>query len=38
MSQTPATAQPINPLRPRMIEDMTVRGFGEKTQSDYPPR
>ena len=26
---------PINPLRRRMIEDMTVRGFGEKTQSDY---
>src|SRR5712691_1406567 len=35
MSQTPATAQPISPLRRRMIEDMTVRGFGEKTQSDY---
>ena len=27
--------QPISPLRHRMIEDMTVRGFGEKTQSDY---
>jgi hypothetical protein len=24
---------PISPLRRRMIEDMTVRGFGEKTQS-----
>ena len=35
MSQTPATSQPISPLRRRMIEDMTVRGFGEKTQSDY---
>lgn len=35
MSQTPAAAQPISPLRRRMIEDMTVRGFGEKTQSDY---
>src|SRR5262249_5626245 len=35
MSQTPATAQPISPLRRRMIEDMTIRGFGEKTQSDY---
>jgi len=35
MSQTIATAQPISPLRRRMIEDMTVRGFGEKTQSDY---
>jgi len=35
MRQTTATAQPISPLRRRMIEDMTVRGFGEKTQSDY---
>jgi len=35
MSQTTATAQPISPLRRRMMEDMTVRGFGEKTQSDY---
>jgi hypothetical protein len=26
---------PISPLRRRMIEDMIVRGFGEKTQSDY---
>jgi len=29
------TEQAISPLRHRMIEDMTVRGFGEKTQSDY---
>jgi integrase/recombinase XerD len=35
MSQTAATAQPISPLRRRIIEDMTVRGIGEKTQSDY---
>jgi hypothetical protein len=35
MSQTTETAQPISPLRRRMIEDMTVRGLGEKTQSDY---
>ena len=35
MSQTAASATPISPLRRRMIEDMTVRGFGEKTQSDY---
>ena len=35
MSQTTATARPISPLRRRMIEDMSVRGFGEKTQSDY---
>ena len=26
---------PMSPLRRRMIEDMTVRGFGEKTQNDY---
>jgi len=26
---------PISPLHRRMIEDMTVRGFGEKSQSDY---
>ena len=35
MSQTTASTKPISPLRRRMIEDMTVRGFGEKTQSDY---
>ena len=35
MSQTTAPARPISPLRRRMIEDMSVRGFGEKTQSDY---
>ena len=35
MSQTITSAKPISPLRRRMIEDMTVRGFGEKTQSDY---
>ena len=35
MSQTTAAAQPISPLRRRMIEDMTVRRIGEKTQSDY---
>jgi integrase len=26
--------KPISPLRRRMIKDTTVRGFGEKTQSD----
>ena len=26
---------PISPLRARMIEDMTIRGFSAKTQSDY---
>ena len=30
-----STTTPTSPLRRRMIEDMTVRGFGEKTQSDY---
>jgi hypothetical protein len=25
----------ISPLRRRMIEDMTVRGIGEKTRHDY---
>jgi Phage integrase, N-terminal SAM-like domain len=25
----------ISPLRRRMIEDMTVRGIGEKTRNDY---
>ena len=34
-SHTTASAKPISPLRRRMIEDMTVRGFVEKTQSDY---
>ena len=29
------SAQPISPLRARMIEDMTVRGFSEKTRHDY---
>ena len=33
------TAQPSHPpagaLRQRMVEDMTVRGFGEKTRNDY---
>ena len=27
--------KPISPLRHRMIEDMSVRKFGEKTQHDY---
>ncbi len=27
--------KPISPLRQRMIEDMTVRNFGEKTRNDY---
>jgi integrase/recombinase XerD len=27
--------RPVSALRERMIEDMTVRGFSEKTRSDY---
>src|SRR6266480_7088240 len=27
--------KPISPLRERMIEDMSVRNFGEKTRNDY---
>src|SRR5438270_6291178 len=27
--------RPVSPLRARMIEDMIVRGFSEKTRSDY---
>jgi integrase/recombinase XerD len=27
--------KPISPLRQRMIEDMAVRNFGEKTRNDY---
>ena len=30
MSETPSS-----PLRQRMIDDMRVRKFGEKTQNDY---
>ena len=29
------TSGPISPLRQRMIEDMTIRRFGAKTQNDY---
>jgi integrase/recombinase XerD len=31
------TTCPISPLRQRMIEDMTIRQFGSKTQKDYVP-
>jgi hypothetical protein len=27
--------KPVSPLRRRMIEDMTVRNFVEKTRNDY---
>jgi hypothetical protein len=29
------TSAPTTPLRQRMIEDMTIRQFGPKTQHDY---
>ena len=29
------TDECISPLRQRMIEDMSLRHFGEKTQKDY---
>jgi site-specific recombinase XerD len=32
---SPSVDRPVSPLRARMIEDMTVRGFGEKTRNDY---
>jgi len=32
---TPISEKPISPLRRRMIEDMTVRNFVEKTRHDY---
>ena len=30
-----ATANPISPLRQRMLEDMRMRKLGEKTQVGY---
>jgi site-specific recombinase XerD len=32
---TITTAAPSNSLRERMLQDMTMRGFGEHTQKDY---
>jgi hypothetical protein len=32
------TEQAISPLRRRMIEDMTIRKFAQKTQHDYVQR
>ena len=29
------STKPISDVRRRMIEDMSVRNFGEKTQADY---
>ncbi len=34
-SVTPAAAAPISDLRRRMLQDMTNRNFGDKTQRDY---
>ena len=34
-SHQPAASKPISPMRRRMIEDMSVRHFGEKSQHDY---
>ena len=31
----PITDRAVSPLRRRMVEDMTVRGFTPKTQTDY---
>ena len=30
-----SSQQPVSALRARMIEDMIVRGFSEKTRNDY---
>src|SRR5260370_32767661 len=32
---SPSSDQPVSALRARMIEDMSVRGFAEKTRNDY---
>ena len=32
---SPSSCRPVSALRARMIEDMSVRGFGEKTGNDY---
>src|SRR5712671_676999 len=32
------TGQAVSPLRRRMIEDMTIRKFAQKTQDDYVQR
>jgi len=31
----PMSEKPISPPRQRMIEDMNLRNFGEKTRDDY---
>ena len=32
---SPSSDRPVSALRARMIEDMNVRGFSEKTRNDY---
>ena len=32
---SPSSCRPVSALRARMIEDMSVRGFTEKTRNDY---
>lgn len=29
------TTKPVNPFRQRLLKDMAVRPFGEKSQQDY---
>lgn len=35
MSEKPSATKPISALRRRMLEDMAVRKFGEKSRHDY---
>ena len=29
------STKPVNPFRQRLLEDMAIRHFGEKSQQDY---
>ena len=35
VSQRPISRRPISPLRRRMLDEMSIRQFGDKTQADY---
>ena len=35
MTEKPSSSAPISDLRRRMLQDMTNRNFGDKTQRDY---
>ena len=35
MSETSVKPRPISPLRRRMLDEMSIREFGDKTQADY---